>query len=113
MEYIVTLVMTGMTLLTLVAWAYLWHTRRQFAAFSERLDVAQREMDEMCSALDRRIDEVVEEMRERIEAANRRIDETIEIQRFIEDLTDINDRVQCLRTPGGMSKRVRRTDHRQ
>lgn len=48
----------------------------------------------------------------RLEAATRRLDETNETQRLMEDLKDINDRVMCLRTPGGMSKRVRLDDHR-
>ena len=112
-----TLVLAVLALLELVAFAYIWRTNRRLDAVAEELraEVAtnQRELDEKCRALSRRIEEITEEMRERIGAANRRLDATIETQRLLEDLNDINDRVMCLRTPGGMSKRVRRTDHRQ
>ena len=112
-----TLILAVLALLELVAFVYIWRTNRRLDAVTEELraEIAanRRELDEKCRALSRRVDELTEEMRERIGAANRRLDETIEAQRLIEDLKDINDRVMCLRTPGGMSKRVRRTDHRQ
>ena len=106
-----------LALLELVAFVYVWRTNRRLDAVAEELraEIAanRRELDEKCRALSRRVDEVTEDLQERINAANRRLDETIEAQRLLEDLSDINDRVMCLRTPGGMSKRVRRTDHRQ
>lgn len=112
-----TLILAVLALLELVAFVYIWRTNRRLDAVAEELhaEIAanRRELDEKCRALNRRIEEVTEEMRERIGDANRRLDETIEAQRLLEDLEDINDRVMCLRTPGGMSKRVRRTDHRQ
>lgn len=112
-----TLILAILGLLELVAFVYVWRTNRRLDAVTTELraEIAanRRELDEKCEALNRRIEEVTEEMRERIGAANRRLDETIEAQRLLEDLEDINDRVMCLRTPGGMSKRVRRTDHRQ
>ena len=112
-----TLILGVLGLLELVAFVYIWRTNRRLDAVAEELHAEmaanRRELDEKCRALSRRIDEVTEEMRERIGAANRRLDETIEAQHLIEDLKDMNDRVMCLRTPGGMSKRVRRTDHRQ
>ena len=117
MELTATLILAVLGLLELVAFAYVWRTNRRLDAVAEELQAEiaanRRELDQKCRALSRRIEEVTEEMRERIGAANRRLDETIEAQRLIEDLNDINDRVMCLRTPGGMSKRVRRTDHRQ
>ena len=111
-----TLILAVLGLLELVAFVYVWRTNRRLDTVAGELraeiDANRRELDEKCRALSRRIEEVTEEMRERIGAANRRLDETIEAQRLLEDLRDINDRVRCLRTPGGMSKRVRRTDHR-
>ena len=112
-----TLILVVLGLLELVVFVYAWRTNRRLDTVTEELgsEIAanRRELDEKCRALNRRIDEITEEMRERIGAANRRLDETIEAQRLLEDLKDINDRVMCLRAPGGMSKRVRRTDHRQ
>lgn len=112
-----TLILAVLGLLELVAFVYIWRTNRRLDAVAEELraemDANRRELDAKCRALSRRIDEVTEDMRERIGAANRRLDETIEAQHLLEDLKDMNDRVMCLRAPGGMSKRVRRTDHRQ
>ena len=117
MPLMITLTLAILGLLELVAFVYLWRTNRRLDAVTAdlRAEIAtnRRQLDEKCQALSRRIEEVTEEMRERIGAANRRLDETIEAQHLLEDLKDINDRVMCLRTPGGMSKRVRRTDHRQ
>lgn len=99
--------------LELVAFYYLWRTNRRIDALEKELrdEIAatRAEMDQRTSALNQRLDE----MRESIRAANQRLDETVEARRLQEDLHDINDQVQCLRTPSGMSKRVRRTDHRQ
>ena len=112
---ILTLAVLG--LLEVLAFVYLWRTNRRLDAVAQKLEAeiaaTRAELEEKCRALNQRIDEMTEEMRERIRAANQRLDETIETQRLLDDLEDINDRVRCMRTPGGMSKRVRRTDHRQ
>ena len=115
-----TIALAVLGLLELVAFFYLWRTNRRLDAVTEELRVeiaaSRAELEERCRELNERIDEVTwvtEEMKERIRVANQRLDETIETQRLVDDLNDINDRVQCLRNPGGMSKRVRRSDHRQ
>ena len=117
MGLMTTIALAVLALLEVAAFLYLWRTNRRIDAVTEELQAeiasTRRRLEEKCHALDRRVDEMVEEMRERIRAANRRIDERVEMQHLLDDLNDINDRVRCLKTPGGMSKRVRRSDHRQ
>lgn len=117
MELTTTLALAVLGFLEVLAFVYLWRTNRRLDAVTEELRAemaaTRAELEEKCRALNQRIDEMTEEMRKRIRDANQRLDETIETQRLLDDLDGINDRVQCLRTPGGMSKRVHRTDHRQ
>ena len=111
------LALSVLGLLEVLAFVYLWRTNRRIDAVTQELRAeladTRAELEVKCRALNKRIDEMTEEMRERIRAANQRLDERIETQRLLDDLSEINDRVQCLRTPGGMSKRVHRSDHRQ
>ena len=93
-----------------IAFYFLWRTNQRLITIRAEL---RAEIDERCRLLNERIDQVRAEMQESIQAANQRIDETIEAHRLLDDLDNINDRVQCLRSPNGLSKRVRRSDHRQ
>lgn len=101
-------------LLQVVALFYLWRTNRRLDAVTaelrEEIEATNRRIDEMHVAMSEHVDEVAEELRERLRAANRRLDETIETNSLIEDLSNP---VLCLRAPGGVSRRVRRSDHRQ
>ncbi len=109
------LALAFLALLQGIAYYYLWRTNRRLDAVTielrEEIEASRREMEEMYAAMSRYVDEVAEEMRQRIRAANQKLDETIETNRLMEEL---NDRTaHCLRAPHGMSKRVRRSDHRQ
>ena len=105
--------LTVLGILEVVAFAYLWRTNRRLDALRKEMKAeiaaTRAELEEKCRELNQRIDET----RERIRVTNQRIDETIETQRLVDDLYYIDGGVQCLRTPGGVSKRVRRSDHRQ
>ena len=109
------LALAFLALLQGIAYYYLWRTNRRLDAVTielrEEIEASRREMEGMYAAMSRHVDEIAEEMRERIRAANRKLDETIETNRLMEEL---NDRTaHCLRAPDGMSKRIRRSDHRQ
>ncbi len=103
--------------LEVVAFYYLWRTNRRLDALDEELRfeivVLRSELDEACRAMDRRLNELAEEIEERIRSADPLLAESIGIRGLLGDLPAVNDGVQCLRTPGGTSKRMRRSDHRQ
>ena len=96
--------------LQIVSLFYLWRTNR-------RLDTVTNELREEMEVTGRRIDEMhlavreqVEDLEEQLHAANRRLDDTIEATLMIEVMSD---RSACARAPGGKSRRLRRSDHRQ
>ncbi len=112
---ILALVVLG--ILEIVAFYYLWRTNRRIDALDEELRfeiaVLRTELDEKCRAMDRRIEEWAREMEDRIRAAYPFLAESSDLRGLLSDLHAVNDGVQCLKTPGGISKRMRRSDHRQ
>lgn len=89
---------------------YLWKTNRRLNALFEEMregfDKADREIEELRAEVDERL----EELQEKLRAANSRLDESILTSSIIED---IDAQITCLRTPGGVPRRRRRSDHRQ
>lgn len=97
-------------LLEVFTLVYLWTTNRRMNALFEEMregfDKADREIEELRAEVDERL----EELQEKLRAANLKLDESILTNSIIEDL---DAQITCLRTPGGIPRRRRRSDHRQ
>ncbi len=113
--YVLALVVLGG--LEIAAFYYLWKTNRRLDAVAEelraRIDAARSELDEKCRILNRRIDELAEELRERTGSSYPFLEEGVGIDGRLGDPRDVPVATQCVRAPGGLSRKMRRSDHRQ
>lgn len=97
-------------LLEAFALFYLWKTNRRLNVLFDEMREGFAEADREIEELRAEVEERLEELQERLRAANLRLDESIMTNSIIEDL---DAQITCFRTPGGIPRRRRRSDHRQ